>query len=82
MPEQMGGLTTGRMVHYCLTEPYYQLDSSHFAAIVSAVRGDKPAGTVDLHVLVPRLADPVWVVFEVPYSAEPAPGTWHWIEKA
>lgn len=82
----MEGLTAGRMVHYVPAEgdPGYgkQLGpNSHRAAVVNALEeGDLVRLTV--------FADPIydncsiWNVNTIPYSEEPQPRTWHWIERA
>lgn len=75
----MDGLTVGRMVHYVAygTPGGEYQAGAHRAAIVAEVK-DKDAG-----VCVLMVVNPTGIHFNTsPYSAEPKPGTWHWIEKA
>lgn len=82
----MEGLTAGRMVHYVPAEedPGYGKQSgptSHRAAVVNAVE----EGTfVRLTVFADPIYDgcTVWNANTIPYSEEPQPRTWHWIERA
>lgn len=73
----MKGLTTGRMVHF-VTE-----DNVHLPAIVVKVWNE--SGVINLTAFIDHATytgDNTFSQTSVPYSEEPAPHTWHWIEPA
>jgi len=76
----MEGLIAGRNVHYvAYGTPNGEFPQGvHRAAIVTEVE-DAEKGIISVCVL-----NPTGMFFNqhLPYSAEPKPGTWHWIEKA
>ena len=74
----MEGLTPGRMVHYVAygTPGGEYQAGAHRAAIIAEVKDPEVGGCV-LMVINPTGAH--WNMAY--YSAEPKPGTWHWIEK-
>ncbi len=75
----MEGLTVGRMVHYvAYGTPGGEYEAgAHRAAVVAEVK-DAERGVCVLTVFNPTGIH--WNT--APYSAEPKPGTWHWIERA
>ena len=85
----MDGLAEGRIVHYVL--PDGRCEGEHRPAIIVKVwEAHRVQGTVNLQVFTDSqndyLAGPathgiMWAT-SVPYSEEPKPRTWHWIEKA
>ncbi len=82
----MEGLTVGRMVHFVIPEKTRNA-GEHRAAIVVRVF-DQNSGSANLHVFLDGSNDEAVVpqgnawVTSVPYSEEPEPRTWHWIERA
>jgi hypothetical protein len=86
----MDGLTEGRIVHYVLLGG--DMAGEHRPAIVVKVWRDiaqyMQEGRINLQVFTDFSNDGkdyesgrYWAT-SVPYSEEPKPGTWHWIEKA
>lgn len=86
----MDGLTVGRMVHYVAygTPGGEYAAGAHRAAVVAEVlpsypkqpdgTPERPDGTCILMVINPTGVH--WNT--APYSVDPKPGTWHWIERA
>lgn len=80
--QKMEGLTVGRMVHYVAygTPKGEYRAGAHRAAIVAELK-DEPNGDTGLCVLL--VINPAGIHFNTaPYSEDPKPGTWHWIERA
>lgn len=82
-PKAMPGLTEGRTVHYVLDQG--PDEGGHRAAVITRI-WDHGTGYCNLTVFVDGRNDgydpgPAWITF-VPYSEEPKPRTWHWIEQA
>jgi hypothetical protein len=72
----MDGLIEGRIVHYVLKLEGLVAPIPEYAAIVSRVH-NLPNNEVRLHVFTENTTI---VVDPVPYDADKAQGTWHWIE--
>lgn len=90
----MQGLIVGRMVHYIQQLPD-QVGTAEYAAVVTRVHDehhpeDYPEGSIEaacdrhedgdvtLHVF---MENSVVVYHNVPYRADHAPNSWHWIER-
>jgi hypothetical protein len=86
----MDGLTEGRIVHYVMQEGN-SIGQHRPAIVVNAwkhISEHQADGRVNLSVFTDFGNDgkqfesgQYWAT-SVPYSEEPIPGTWHWIEKA
>lgn len=85
----MDGLTEGRIVHYVMHDGN-SIGQHRPAIIVNAWKGvyESPEWRVNLQVFMDFGNDGkeyesgrYWAT-SVPYSEEPKPATWHWIEKA
>lgn len=81
----MEGLTEGCIVHYVLPDGSHA--GEHRPAIVVKV-WNQNQGYVNLQVFVDGTNDypttyngTVWAT-SIPFSEDPQPRTWHWIEKA
>lgn len=75
----MDGLTVGRNVHYVAygTPGGEYQAGAHRAAIITEVE-DRETGRCKVAVF-----NPTGIHFNTaPYSEDPKPGTWHWIERA
>lgn len=84
----MDGLTEGRMVHFVMGDDSNHPNSHRPAVVVNAWGGNPPEGRVNLQVFTDFGNDGKayesgthWAT-SVPYSEDPKPYTWHWIEKA
>jgi len=81
----MAGITEGRIVHYVLPDGRSQ--GQHRPAIIVRVWGQVDPYPINLHVFYDGTNDypagngEMWKT-SVPYSEDPQPGTWHWIERA
>lgn len=84
----MEGVTEGRNCHYVMHDGN-SVGEHRAAIIINAWHGNYGADVrVNLHVFTDFGNDgkqyesgSYWAT-SVPYSEEPKPGTWHWIEKA
>lgn len=83
----MDGLTEGRIVHYVMPDGN-SIGQHRPAIVVNAWGGNPTDGRVNLQVFTDFGNDGkdfesgrYWAT-SAPYSEEPKPGTWHWIERA
>ena len=72
----MEKISVGRAVHFYEADTRKQLVGP-FAATVSGVHNSH-GETVDLHVCMPDLEEPIDFVEEVQFSPEPKAGCWSW----
>lgn len=84
----MEGLTVGRMVHYvAYGTPGGEFPAgAHRPAVITQLDNVGIGPFVDTPEVSLCVINPTGVFFKdrIPYdaSAQPKPGTWHWIEKA
>ena len=82
----MDGLIEGRVVHYVLEDGPYK--GEHRPAVIVRVWPTELDYGCNLQVLTdgsndgPQYAGGMVWKTSVPYSEEPKPRTWHWVERA